>query len=152
LLNRYADTGVSSRWSRCGEYRTPELDDDFRSNTHQGGIGRRTKLSPEESRQRAWLGGHGLPVCGVDTIAQTNLTRPYKPVVPASSTPELVTDRDVATIVVEYVERNAKSKPKGIVKSAPSGIILQVAVYIRIDLISFFILYRWHSRFRNTAP
>lgn len=85
------------------------LDDDFRSNLHQGGEGTIAKLSDEERRtaQRA-AKAMGLPVCGVD-IMRSN----HGPLVlEVNSSPgfgiEKVTGRNVAVKIVEYVEQNAK--------------------------------------------
>jgi ribosomal protein S6--L-glutamate ligase len=85
------------------------LDDDFRSNLHQGGEGTIAKLSDQERRtaQRA-AKAMGLPVCGVD-IMRSN----HGPLVlEVNSSPgfgiEKVTGRNVAVKIVEYVEQNAK--------------------------------------------
>ncbi len=90
------------------------LDDDFRSNTHQGGIGTRVKLTPQEERAAIKAAkAMGLPICGVDMmrsdrgplVLEVNSSASIK-------TPELVTKRDVATQIIEYVEHNAKGKQK----------------------------------------
>lgn len=89
------------------------LDDDFRSNLHQGGEGTIAKLSEIERRtaQRA-AKAMGLPVCGVD-IMRSN----HGPLVlEVNSSPgfgiEKVTGRNVAVKIVEYVEQNAKRTTK----------------------------------------
>ncbi len=88
------------------------LDDDFRSNTHQGGEGRKTKLSPEEEKTAVKAAkAIGLPICGVDMmrsergplVLEVNSSASLK-------TPELITGRDVATNIIEYIERNAKGR------------------------------------------
>jgi ribosomal protein S6--L-glutamate ligase len=89
------------------------LDDDFRSNLHQGGAGTIVKLTDEEKKtaQRA-AKSMGLPVCGVD-ILRSN----HGPLVlEVNSSPgfgiEKVTGRNVAVKIVEYVEQNAKKTTK----------------------------------------
>lgn len=88
------------------------LDDDFRSNTHQGGVGRAVKLTSEEEKTAIKAAkAMGLPICGVDMmrskkgplVLEVNSSASIK-------TPELITKRDVATKIIEYIERNAKRK------------------------------------------
>lgn len=88
------------------------LDGDFRSNTHQGGVGRSTKLSDEEEKTAIKAAkAMGLPVCGVDMMRSATGPKVLEVNSSASiKTPELVTKRDVATKIIEYIERNAKSK------------------------------------------
>jgi len=88
------------------------LDDDFRSNTHQGGIGKAVKLSPEEEKTAIKAArAMGLPICGVDMMRSKNGPLVLEVNSSASiKTPELITKRDVATQIIEYIERNAKSK------------------------------------------
>lgn len=90
------------------------LDDDFRSNTHQGGVGRAVKLKPDEEKTAIRAAkAMGLPICGVDMmrsdrgplVLEVNSSASIK-------TPELVTKRDVAEKIIDYVERNAKSRHK----------------------------------------
>jgi ribosomal protein S6--L-glutamate ligase len=85
------------------------LDDDFRSNIHQGGSGTTVKLTEQERRtaQRA-AKAMGLPVCGVDIMRSD-----HGPLVlEVNSSPgfaiEKVTGRNVAVKIVEYVEQNAR--------------------------------------------
>lgn len=90
------------------------LDDDFRSNTHQGGIGKAVKLTDEEQKtaQKA-ARTMGLHICGVDMmrseqgplVLEVNSSASIK-------TPEQITGRDVATKIIEYIERNAKQRNK----------------------------------------
>jgi ribosomal protein S6--L-glutamate ligase len=89
------------------------LDDDFRSNLHQGGEGTIAKLSEEERKcaQKA-AKAMGLPVCGVDIMRSD-----HGPLVlEVNSSPgfgiEKVTGRNVAVKIVEYVEQNAKRTTK----------------------------------------
>ncbi len=88
------------------------LDDDFRSNTHQGGVGKLVKLTPEEERTAIKAAkAMGLPICGVDMmrsergplVLEVNSSASIK-------TPELLTKRNVAEKIIEYVERNAKQR------------------------------------------
>jgi ribosomal protein S6--L-glutamate ligase len=85
------------------------LDDDFRSNIHQGGSGTTVKLTEVERKtaQRA-AKAMGLPVCGVDIMRSNK--GPL--VLEVNSSPgfaiEKVTGRNVAVKIVEYVEQNAK--------------------------------------------
>lgn len=90
------------------------LDDDFRSNTHQGGVGKLTKLTDEEEKTAVKAAKTmGLPICGVDMMRSKDGPKVLEVNSSASiKTPELVTKRDVATKIIEYIERNAKSKPK----------------------------------------
>jgi ribosomal protein S6--L-glutamate ligase len=86
------------------------LDDDFRSNLHQGGEGAVVKLS-EEERKTAQKGAKamGLPICGVDMMRSDR--GPL--VLEVNSSPgfgvEKVTGRNVAEKIIEYVEQHAKS-------------------------------------------
>ncbi|MEO6761353.1 MAG: RimK family alpha-L-glutamate ligase [Candidatus Saccharimonadales bacterium] len=86
------------------------LDDDFRSNLHQGGEGTSIKLTEEERKtaQRA-AKAMGLPICGVDMMRSER--GPL--VLEVNSSPgfgiEKVTGRNVGEKIIEYVEQNAKS-------------------------------------------
>jgi ribosomal protein S6--L-glutamate ligase len=90
------------------------LDDDFRSNTHQGGVGKAVKLTEEEQRTAIKAAkAMGLPICGVDMMRSER--GPLVLEVNSSAsimTPERVTSRNVAERIIEYVERNAKQKPR----------------------------------------
>lgn len=85
------------------------LDDDFRSNLHQGGEGTVVKLTEEERKtaQKA-AKAMGLAICGVDILRSNK--GPL--VLEVNSSPgfgiERVTGRNVAEKIVEYVEQNAK--------------------------------------------
>lgn len=90
------------------------LDDDFRSNTHQGGVGVAVKLTEEERKTAIRAAkAMGLPICGVDmmrsergpVVLEVNSSASIK-------TPELITKRDVATKIIEYIEVNAKRRNK----------------------------------------
>ncbi len=85
------------------------LDDDFRSNLHQGGAGEKVKLSDEERKVAIKAArSMGLNICGVDLMRSGR--GPL--VLEVNSSPgfgiEEVTGRDVATPIIEYIERNAK--------------------------------------------
>jgi ribosomal protein S6--L-glutamate ligase len=89
------------------------LDDDFRSNLHQGGEGIPIKLTDEERKtaQKA-AKAMGLPICGVDMMRSAR--GPL--VLEVNSSPgfgiEKVTDRNVAAKIVDYIEQNAKGRRK----------------------------------------
>jgi len=88
------------------------LDDDFRSNTHQGGVGKAVKLTEEEERTAIKAAkSMGLPICGIDMMRSKNGPLVLEVNSSASiKTPELVTQRNVAEKIIEYVERNAKGR------------------------------------------
>jgi len=90
------------------------LDDDFRSNTHQGGVGKAVKLTDEEKKTAVRAAkAMGLPICGVDMmrsdkgplVLEVNSSASLK-------TPEQVTGRDVAEKIIEYIELNARRRNK----------------------------------------
>lgn len=90
------------------------LDEDFRSNTHQGGVGKPVKLTDEERHTAIKAAkAMGLPVCAVDMlrsdqgplVIEVNSSGSIK-------TPELITARNVAEKIIEYVELNAKRTHK----------------------------------------
>lgn len=85
------------------------LDEDFRSNLHQGGEGVAVKLSDEEKKTAIKAAkAMGLPICGVDMMRSDR--GPL--VLEVNASPgfgiEKITNRDVATKIIEYIERNAK--------------------------------------------
>ncbi|MBX4201481.1 RimK family alpha-L-glutamate ligase [Candidatus Saccharibacteria bacterium] len=89
------------------------LTDDFRSNLHQGGEGSTVKLTDEERRTALKAAkAMGLSICGVDMMRSNR--GPL--VLEVNSSPgfgiEQVTGRDVASKIIEYVERNAKQRPR----------------------------------------
>ena len=90
------------------------LDDDFRSNTHQGGVGIAVKLTDEEKKTAIRAAkAMGLPICGVDMMRSSNGPLVLEVNSSASlKTPEKITGRDVATQIIEYVEINAKRSNK----------------------------------------
>jgi ribosomal protein S6--L-glutamate ligase len=90
------------------------LTDDFRSNIHQGGEGKKIKLTDEEHRTALKAAkAIGLSVAGVDMVR----SKRGPLVLEVNSSPglrgiETVTGRDIAGKIIEYVEINAKRKPK----------------------------------------
>jgi len=93
-------------------YKRQSLDDDFRSNIHQGGKGTSIRLTEEERKTAIKAAkATGLQVCGVDLIQ--SVRGPL--VLEVNSSPglegiESVTGRDIATKIIEYVEVNAKQR------------------------------------------
>ena len=89
------------------------LDDDFRSNLHQGGEGTPIKLTDEERKtaQKA-AKAMGLPVCGVDMMRSESGPLVLEVNASPGFTIEQVTERNVAEKIIEYVEQNAKGKRK----------------------------------------
>jgi ribosomal protein S6--L-glutamate ligase len=86
------------------------LDDDFRSNLHQGGEGNIVRLTDEERRTAVKAAKTmGLPICGVDMMRSER--GPL--VLEVNSSPgfgiEKVTGRNVAEKIIEYAEQHAKS-------------------------------------------
>lgn len=89
------------------------LDDDFRSNLHQGGEGLPVELTVAERRTAIKAAkAMGLPICGVDMMRSAR--GPL--VLEVNSSPgfgiEKVTGKDVAESIIDYVEQNAKAKRK----------------------------------------
>jgi ribosomal protein S6--L-glutamate ligase len=85
------------------------LDDDFRSNLHQGGEGVPVKLTDAERKTALKAAkAMGLSVCGVDLMPSSR--GPL--VLEVNSSPgfgiERVTGRNVAGPIIDYVENNAK--------------------------------------------
>ncbi len=85
------------------------LDDDFRSNLHQGGAGVAVKLTDEERKTALKAAkAMGLSVCGVDIMRSDR--GPL--VLEVNSSPgfgiEKVTGRNVAGPILDYIEQNAK--------------------------------------------
>ncbi len=90
------------------------LDDDFRSNLHQGGEGASIKLTDEEKKTALKAAkSMGLPICGVDMMRSSR--GPL--VLEVNSSPglggiEKVTGRNVAAKIIDYIEINAKRSNK----------------------------------------
>ncbi|MHB1865486.1 MAG: RimK family alpha-L-glutamate ligase [Candidatus Saccharimonadales bacterium] len=89
------------------------LDDDFRSNLHQGGNGIPVKLSDEERRTALKAAkAMGLTICGVDMMR----SQKGPLVLEVNCSPgfgiEQITGRDIATSIIDYIEQNAKARRK----------------------------------------
>ena len=89
------------------------LDDDFRSNLHKGGEGTTIKLTEEERKMAIKAAkAMGLSIAGVDMMRSDR--GPL--VLEVNASPgfgvEYVTKRNVAGAIIDYVERNAKRRPK----------------------------------------
>ena len=89
------------------------LDDDFRSNLHKGGEGTKIKLTEEERKMAIKAAkAMGLNVAGVDMMR----SKRGPLVLEVNASPgfgiEKVAGRDVATPIIEYIERNAKRRNK----------------------------------------
>lgn len=89
------------------------LDDDFRSNLHQGGEGKSIKLTDDERKTAIKAAkAVGLPICGVDMMRSER--GPL--VLEVNASPgfgiEKVTGRNVAGKIIDYVEQNARGKRK----------------------------------------
>ncbi len=90
------------------------LTDDFRSNIHQGGAGRKIKLTDEERRTAIKAAkAMGLSVAGVDMVR----SKRGPLVLEVNSSPglegiETVTGKNIAAKIVEYVIIHANRKPK----------------------------------------
>ena len=87
------------------------LDDDFRSNLHQGGAGTSVKLTAQEKKIALKAAkAMGLHICGVDLMRSER--GPL--VLEVNASPgfgiEKVTGRDVASKIIEYIEKNAKRR------------------------------------------
>lgn len=87
------------------------LDDDFRSNLHQGGSGTPVKLTDEERKtaQKA-ARSMGLSLCGVDMMRSDRGPLVLEVNASPGFAIEEVTGRDVAGRIVDYIELNAKGK------------------------------------------
>lgn len=90
------------------------LTDDFRSNIHQGGEGKTVKLTDEERKTSIRAAkAMGLGICGVDMVR----SKRGPLVLEVNSSPglqgiETVTGRNVAEKIIDYIEVNAKRKPR----------------------------------------
>ena len=95
-------------------YMRQSLDEDFRSNIHQGGVGKPIKLEDDERRTAVKAAkAMGLPICGVDMMRSER--GPL--VLEVNSSPglggvEKTTGRNVAEKIIEYIELNAKRRNK----------------------------------------
>ncbi len=93
--------------------RRRSLDDDFRSNLHQGGNGEAVKLS-EDERKTALRAAKamGLTIAGVDMMRSARGPM----VIEVNCSPgfgiEKIANRDVASSIIDYIEQNAKARRK----------------------------------------
>lgn len=87
------------------------LDDDFRSNLHQGGEGKKIRLTAEERRiaQKA-AKAMGLSVCGVDMVRSDRGPLVLEVNASPGFSIEKVTGTNVAEKLIQHVEQNAKRK------------------------------------------
>ncbi len=87
------------------------LDDDFRSNLHQGGEGISVKLTAEERKtaQKA-AKTMGLSICGVDMMRSERGPLVLEVNASPGFAIEKVTGQNVAEKVIEYVEQAAKTR------------------------------------------
>jgi ribosomal protein S6--L-glutamate ligase len=94
--------------------RRQSLDDDFRSNIHQGGTGSAIKLTDEENKLAIRAArAMGLQICGVDLIRSNR--GPLVLEVNSSASLEgieKVTERDIAGRIIEYIELNANQRQR----------------------------------------
>ena len=87
------------------------LDDDFRSNLHQGGEGTVIKLTDEERKTAIKAAkSMGLNVCGVDMMRSDRGPLVLEVNASPGFAIEKVTGRDVASKILDYIELNAKGK------------------------------------------
>lgn len=89
------------------------LDDDFRSNVHQGGEGIKVKLTEEESKvAKKAAKAMGLSICGVDMMR----SKQGPLVLEVNSSPgfaiEQVSGKNVAERIIKHIEQSAKGKRK----------------------------------------
>ncbi|HUD07599.1 MAG TPA: RimK family alpha-L-glutamate ligase [Candidatus Saccharimonadales bacterium] len=87
------------------------LNEDFRSNIHQGGTGKPTRLSDEERKiaQKA-ARAMGLSICGVDIIRSNRGPLVLEVNASPGFAIEKVTGHNVAEKIIEYIEQNAKGR------------------------------------------
>ncbi|MBI5357235.1 RimK family alpha-L-glutamate ligase [Candidatus Saccharibacteria bacterium] len=89
------------------------LDDDFRSNLHQGGEGTPIKLTTEERKMAQKAAKEmGLPICGVDMMRADRGPLVLEVNASPGFNIERVTHSNVAGKVIEYIEHNAKGRRK----------------------------------------
>jgi ribosomal protein S6--L-glutamate ligase len=87
------------------------LNDDFRSNLHQGGKGKKIRLNEEEKRtvQKA-ARAMGLSVCGVDMMRSERGPLVLEVNASPGFSIEEVTGINIAKKLIEHVEQNAKRR------------------------------------------
>lgn len=87
------------------------LDDDFRSNIHQGGGGSTVKLTDDERKtaQKA-ARSTGLSICGIDMMRSARGPLVLEVNASPGFAIEEITKKDIASKIIDYVEQNAKGK------------------------------------------
>jgi len=86
------------------------LDEDFRSNLHQGGQGIAVKLTLEERRTALKAAkAMGLPICGVDMMRSERGPLVLEVNASPGFAIEKVTGQNVAANILDYVEQAAKA-------------------------------------------
>jgi ribosomal protein S6--L-glutamate ligase len=94
-----------------GSMERRSLDNDFRSNLHQGGEGKKVRLDAEERRTALKAAkAMGLPVCGVDMMRSNRGPVVLEVNASPGFSVEKVTGTNVAGKLIEYVEQNAKRR------------------------------------------
>lgn len=89
------------------------LDDDFRSNIHQGGEGTKIKLTDTERKVAIKAAkAMGLSICGVDMMRSKNGPLVLEVNASPGFAIEKYTGRNIAKSVIEYIELNAKRQNK----------------------------------------
>src|SRR3989344_2684976 len=89
------------------------LDDDFRSNIHQGGTGSLIKLTNEEEKVAVKAArAIGLSICGVDLMRSRRGPLVLEVNSSTGFAIEQVTGRNVAEKIIDYIELNAKARRK----------------------------------------
>lgn len=97
-----------------GAMKRQGLDEEFRSNIHQGGTGEKIKLTQDERRTAVKAAKQlGLDIAGVDLLRSER--GPL--VIEVNSSPglqgiEVATGRDIAKKIIQYIEISAARKPK----------------------------------------
>ena len=96
-----------------GSMERRSLDNDFRSNLHQGGEGKKVRLNAEERRiaQKA-AKAMGLSICGVDMMRSNRGPVVLEVNASPGFSVEKVTGNNVAGKLIEYVEQNAQRQKK----------------------------------------
>jgi ribosomal protein S6--L-glutamate ligase len=85
--------------------------DDFRSNLHQGAVGKTIKLTDEEEKVAIKAArAIGLSICGVDMMRSKRGPLVLEVNASPGFSIEKVTGRNVGEKIIEYVEHNAKAR------------------------------------------
>lgn len=104
---------VGSRVIASMKRQSINLEEEFRSNIHQGGEGAPTTLTDEERKVAIRAAKTmGLQICGVDMIRSKRGPLVLEVNSSPGSAIELVTGQNVAEKVIQYVEQNAKRRQR----------------------------------------